>query len=125
MAADGAGPVSGATCLLICADGGGSNGVRCKRWKQELPRVADETGLALAICHLPPGTSKWNQIEHRLFAHITMHWRGKPLVSSEVIVPLIRHTTTTTGLRVEAELDREPYPTGVTVTAEEWATLHR
>lgn len=112
-----------ATPLLICADGGGSNGVRCKLWKRELQHLADETGLMLSVCHLPPGTSKWNQIEHRLFAFITMNWRGKPLVSYEVIVQLIRHTTTTTGLRVDAEIDRERYPTGESVTAEEWANL--
>lgn len=112
-----------ATHLLICADGGGSNGVRCKLWKCELQRFADETGLALSVCHLPPGTSKWNQIEHRLFAFITMNWRGKPLVSYEMIVQLIRHTTTTTGLRVDAALDVDNYPTGKRVSAEEWEAI--
>lgn len=113
-----------ATRLLICADGGGSNGTRCKLWKWELQQFADATGLTLSVCHFPPGTSKWNKIEHRLFAHISMNWRGKPLVSHEVMVELIRHTATQTGLRVEAALDDGEYPTGVQVTDEELATLH-
>lgn len=113
-----------ATHLLICADGGGSNGTRCRLWKRELQRWADDTGLTLSVCHLPPGTSKWNQIEHRLFAFISMNWRGQPLVSYEVIVQLIRQTTTTTGLRVDAALDRETYPTGERVSDEEWAAIH-
>jgi DNA-binding phage protein len=112
-----------ATRLLICADSGGSNGARCKLWKRELQQFADETGLALTVCHFPPGTSKWNKIEHRLFAQISMNWRGKPLESHEVMVELIRHTTTKTGLRVEAALDEETYPTGIKVTDEELAQV--
>jgi hypothetical protein len=83
--------------LLITADGGGSNGSRCRLWKVEWQRLADETGLRISVCHFPPGTSKWNKIEHRMFCHITEHWRGRPLVSREVVVNLIGHTTTTTG----------------------------
>ena len=110
--------------LLICADGGGSNGYRVRLWKVELQRFADESGLTVTVCHLPPGTSKWNKIEHRLFAHISMNWRGRPLVSHEVIVELIGATTTQAGLRVQAELDLGQYPTKVKVTDEEMASLH-
>jgi hypothetical protein len=109
--------------LLITADGGGSNGSRCRLWKVALQELADRTGLKLSVCHFPPGTSKWNKIEHRLFCHITQNWRGKPLVSHEVIIQLIAHTTTKTGLRVRAELDRNRYDTGVKVTDTELATL--
>jgi hypothetical protein len=109
--------------LLICADGGGSNGYRVRLWKVELQRLADATGLAVTVCHLPPGTSKWNKIEHRLFAHISMNWRGRPLVSHEVIVDLIGATTTRTGLRVRAELDPSPYPTKIKVSDEELARV--
>lgn len=109
--------------LLICADGGGSNGYRVRLWKVELQRFADETGLAVTVCHLPPGTSKWNKIEHRLFAHISLNWRGRPLVSHEVIVELIGATTTRTGLRVRAELDPGAYPTKVKVSNEELASV--
>jgi hypothetical protein len=98
--------------LLVCADAGGSNGYRVRAWKTELARLADETGLAITVCHLPPGTSKWNRIEHRLFSVISMNWRGRPLTSHEVIVELIGATTTQTGLRVRAELDRGRYPLG-------------
>lgn len=112
-----------ATRLLICADSGGSNGARCKLWKRDLQRFADDTGLAISLCHFPPGTSKWNKIEHRLFAQISMNWRGKPLVSHAVMVELIRHTTTKTGLQVEAALDASTYPTGIKVTDEELATV--
>jgi hypothetical protein len=101
--------------LLITADGGGSNGARVRLWKVELHQLATETGLEITVCHLPPGTSKWNKIEHRLFAHITQNWRGKPLVSHEVIVNLIAATTTQTGLRVVSELDRNTYPSGIKV----------
>jgi hypothetical protein len=94
-----------ATRLLISADGGGSNGSRVRLWKLELARLANETGLTIQVCHLPPGTSKWNKIEHRLFSFISQNWRGKPLVSYEVIVSLIAATTTTTGLQVRCELD--------------------
>ncbi len=109
--------------LLICADGGGSNGYRVRLWKVELQRLADATGLAVTVCHLPPGTSKWNKIEHRLFAHISMNWRGRPLISHEVIVDLIGATTTRAGLRVQAELDPSPYPTKIKVSDEEMARL--
>jgi transposase len=105
-----------ATRLLLTADGGGSNGARARLWKVELQKLANETGLQIAVCHLPPGTSKWNKIEHRLFAHISMNWRGKPLVSHEVIVNLIAATTTTTGLTVRCELDTNAYPAGLKVS---------
>jgi hypothetical protein len=107
--------------LLITADGGGSNGVRTRLWKRELQRLADETGLVLTVGHLPPGTSKWHKIEHRLFSSSTQNWRGQPLVSSAVILNLIAGTTTTTGLTVESDLDIDPYPAGVTVSDAEMA----
>ena len=113
-----------ATRLLITADGGGSNGSRVRLWKLELQRLADATGLELAVCHLPPGTSKWNKIEHRLFSFISQNWRGKPLVSHAVIVNLIAATTTTTGLTVRCQLDTNAYPTGRKVSDKELATLH-
>ena len=97
----------GAHELLILADGGGSNGSRTKLWKVALQKLADETGIAVSVCHFPPRTSNWNKIEHRMFCHITENWRGKPLVSHEVIVNLIGNTTTTTGLRIRAELHRQ------------------
>ena len=109
--------------LLICVDGGGSNGSRLRLWKVELQRFASETGLQVTVCHLPPGTSKWNKIEHRLFAHISMNWRGRPLVSYEVVLQLIGATTTRSGLRVQAELDSARYPTKVKVTNAEMARL--
>jgi hypothetical protein len=102
--------------LLISADSGGSNGYRVRLWKAELQRFADATGLEVTVCHLPPGTSKWNKIEHRLFSYITMNWRGRPLISHEVILELIGATTTRTGLQVQAELDRGEYPTRVKVS---------
>jgi transposase len=105
--------------LLICADCGGSNGYRVRLWKIELQNFASETGLRVTICHFPPGTSKWNKIEHRLFSHISMNWRGRPLISHQVIVKLIGETTTRTGLEVEAQLDRRKYPTKVKITDEE------
>ena len=104
--------------LLITADGGGSNGYRVRLWKVELQRLANETGLSISVSHLPPGTSKWNKIEHKLFSFITQNWRGKPLVSYEVIVNLIAATTTKTGLKVQSELDTREYPKGVTITDE-------
>jgi Rhodopirellula transposase DDE domain len=109
--------------ILITADGGGSNGVRTRLWKVALQGLADEVGLALSVCHFPPGTSKWNKIEHRLFCPITQNWRGRPLVSREAIVSLIGKTTTEAGLCVEAELDTNDYPTGIKVTDEELAAL--
>ena len=101
----------GATDLLITADGGGSNSSRSRLWKVALQALADDTGLRIFVCHFPPGTSKWNKIEHRLCSHITQNWRGRPLVSHEVVVNLIGTTTTQTGLRIRAALDRHPYPT--------------
>ena len=109
--------------LLITADGGGSNGSRCRLWKVELQRLADETGLRISVCHFPPGTSKWNKIEHRMFCHITENWRGRPLVSREVVVTLIGHTTTTKGLVIQSVLDDHSYPTGREVTAEQMERL--
>jgi transposase len=105
--------------LLICADGGGSNGDRVRLWEVELQGFADETGLEVTVCHFPPGTSKWNKIEHRLFSHITMNWRGRPLISHQVVVELISATTTATGLEVEAHLDTRSYPTKIKVTKEQ------
>ena len=109
--------------LLITADGGGSNGSRVRLWKVALGRLADATGLKIAVCHFPPGTSKWNKIEHRMFCHITRNWRGRPLESHEVIVNLIASTTTTKGLRVRAALDTDAYPTGVKVEDATMAAL--
>jgi hypothetical protein len=105
--------------LLITADGGGSNGWRLRLWKLELQKLADETGLAISVCHFPPGTSKWNKVEHRLFSFITSNWRGEPLRDYETIVKLISRTTTIKGLHVTCRLDRRNYPTGRKVTDEE------
>ena len=113
----------GADRLLVCADGGGSNGYRLRAWKAQLAALADETGLAITVCHLPPGTSKWNKIEHRLFNHISMNWRGRPLTSHQVIIDLIGATTTRTGLKVHAELDDSIYPTGIKISDTEMAAL--
>lgn len=112
-----------ATRLLITADAGGSNGYRSRAWKAELAALAAETGLSITVCHLPPGTSKWNKIEHRLFCHITMNWRGRPLTSHEVIVQSIAATTTGTGLSVHAQLDTDQYPTGVLISDARMAAL--
>jgi transposase len=112
-----------ATRLLITADAGGSNGARLRLWKIELQRLADETGLRIAVCHFPPGTSKWNKIEHRLFSYITHNWRGQPLRSFQAIVNLIAATTTKTGLKVHAELNSETYQSGIKVTDEELAKV--
>ena len=109
--------------LLITADGGGSNGSRNRLWKWELQQFADEMGLRVSVCHFPPGTSKWNKIEHRMFCHITENWRGRPLVSREVVVNLIGHTTTQSGLAIRSELDENSYPTGQPVTAEQMESL--
>lgn len=108
---------------MITADGGGSNGSRVRLWKVELQRLANELGIPISICHLPPGTSKWNKIEHRLFSYISMNWRGQPLVSHEVIVNLIADTKTSTGLKVKAELDTSHYPAGVKITDDELARV--
>ena len=110
--------------LLISADSSGSNGYRVRLWKWELQQFADATGLEVTVCHLPPGTSKWNKIEHRLKSHISMNWRGHPLVSHEVIVKLIAATTTSTGLIVKAELDTGVYPTHIKISDDELATVH-
>ena len=109
--------------LLICADAGGSNGYRVRAWKTELAQLAGETGLAITVWHLPPGTSTWNRIQHRLCSAISMNWRGRPLVSHEVIVALIGAATTHTGLRVRAELDRGRSPLGVKVGDQELAAV--
>jgi hypothetical protein len=113
-----------ATTLTITADCGGSNGARVRLWKRELQRFANETGLDVTVTHLPPGTSKWNKIEHRLFAFITQNWRGKPLVSHQVIVQLIGATTTETGLKVTCEIDGGLYPKGIKVSNDEMETLN-
>ena len=113
-----------AKSLLITADGGGSNGSRLRLWKVELQKLADELGFAITVCHLPPGTSKWNRIEHRLFSFITMNWRGKPLVTHQTIVQLIAATTTRTGLEVRCELDPNAYPDGVKISDQEFNALN-
>jgi len=105
--------------LMITADCGGSNGYRVRLWKVELQKLADETGLEISVCHFPPGTSKWNNIEHRLFSYITLNWRGKPLTSYEVIVNLIAATTTSKGLKVKCVLDKNAYPKGIKIMKEE------
>ena len=110
---------SQAKVLLITADGGGSNGSRLRLWKLELQKFADETGLSISVCHFPPGTSKWNKVEHRLFSFISSNWRGEPLRDYETIVNLISRTTTAKGLQVTCRLDRRKYPTGRKVTDEE------
>jgi hypothetical protein len=109
--------------LLICADAGGANGYRTRLWKTELAAFAADTGISVTVCHLPPSTSKWNRIEHRLFAHISMNWRGRPLTSHEVIVNTIAATTTATGLTVHAELDTGSYPKGIKVKDTEMKKL--
>ena len=113
----------GASRLLITADGGGSNGYRTRLFKTELDTLAAETGLEITVCHLPPGTSKWNKIEHKLFSHISMNWRGRPLTSHQVIVNSIAATTTKTGLTVHAELDTCEYPVGVKIPDQEMKSL--
>jgi Rhodopirellula transposase DDE domain len=110
--------------LMITADGGGSNGSRVRLFKVELQKLADETGLTVQVCHYPPGTSKWNRIEHKLFCHITQTWRGKPLTSRETVVELIASTTTKTGLTVRCELDTRSYQKGIKVSNAEMATLN-
>ena len=110
--------------LMITADCGGSNGARVRLWKVELQKLADETGLVIAVCHYPPGTSKWNKIEHRLFCHITQNWRGRPLTSRIAVVELIAATTTSTGLKVRSELDTRTYPSGIKVSDQEMETIN-
>ncbi len=109
--------------LLITADGGGSNGSRSRLWKVALQGLANQLDMKLRVCHFPPGTSKWNKIEHRLFSYITSNWRGQPLVSLQTIVQLIASTTTKTGLTVQAAVDTNTYETGIKVTDEEMAQL--
>jgi len=113
--------------LLITADSGGSNGSRLRLWKWELQRLANQLGLPISVCHFPPGTSKWNKVEHRLFSFISQNWRGEPLTDYETVVNLIAQTTTTTGLKVSCRLDRRRYPTGRKISDEEWEkiNLHR
>jgi hypothetical protein len=110
--------------LLITADGGGSNGSRCRLWKVALQDLVSQLGLTIHVCHFPPGTSKWNKIEHRMFCHITENWRGKPLISHDVIINLIAATVTKSGLEIQAELDQGSYPTGVAVADEELASVN-
>ena len=117
--ADGSARYPQARRLLICADSGGSNAARARAWKVELATLAAETGLEITVCHYPPGTSKWNKVEHRLFAQITRNWRGLPLTSHQAIVELISATTTSTGLTVTAELDTSDYPTGLRYTSKQ------
>ena len=112
-----------ASRILICADSGGSNSSRSRLWKLELSRLAADIGMALTVCHFPPGTSKWNKIEHRLWSQVTSNWRGQPLTSREVVVDLIGATTTRTGLTVHAELDEASYPKGIKVSDEDMATI--
>ena len=114
----------GAKELLITADGGGSNSSRCRLWKLALHDLAIQLAIPIQVCHFPPGTSKWNKIEHRMFCHITQNWRGRPLVSHEVIINLIASTTTRTGLKIHAELDNGHYPTGIKVSDEELAAVN-
>ena len=111
------------TQLLITADGGGSNGSRSRLWKVCLQRLADDLGLQLVVCHFPPGTSKWNKIEHRLFSFITQNWRGRPLINRQTVVNLIANTTTNTGLIVKAELDTRHYETAINVSDRELSGL--
>ena len=110
--------------LLITADGGGSNSSRSRLWKVELQKFADAAGLRISVCHFPPGTSKWNKIEHRMFCHITENWRGRPLVSRQVVVNLIGHTRTKSGLTIRSELDENRYPTGQTVSDQQMQALN-
>jgi hypothetical protein len=120
---DGKRHYSGSRRLLICADSGGSNGSRPRAWKLQLQALSDETGMAITVCHYPPGTSKWNKIEHRLFSFISLNWKGKPLVNYETVVNLIGGTRTRTGLKVKAVLDANRYETGVAVSDEDIAQL--
>src|SRR6266700_1041065 len=109
--------------MLITADGGGSNGSRVRLWKVALQRLVNEIGIPVSVCHFPPGTSKWNKIEHRMFCHISQNWRGRPLVSREVIIALIGSTTTKQGLKLKAALDERPYEAGIKVSKAELAQV--
>ncbi len=115
---------SNAKEIFITADGGGSNASRSRLWKMELQKLSSEIGITIHVSHLPPGTSKWNKIEHRMFSYISMNWRGKPLISYQVIVNLIAATRTTTGLKIEAELDKRKYPAGIKVSDKDYETLN-
>ncbi len=119
----GAAPYREARRLLITADAGGSNGYRSRLWKVQLQGLSDAFGLRVSVCHFPPGTSKWNKIEHRMFCHITQNWRGRPLRSRAIVVNLIGHTTTKSGLRIEAEMDANAYRTGIKISNEELAAI--
>ena len=120
----GAKPYPRATSLLITADAGSSNGYRSRLWTLGIQHLADDTGLKISVCHFPPGTSKWNKIEHRMFCHITENWRGRPLVSQAVIVNLIANTTTKTGLTIRAPLDKNTYEQGIKVSDTELAAVN-
>jgi hypothetical protein len=109
--------------LLVTVDAGGSNGYRCRLWKVAVQELANTLGLRITVCHFPPGTSKWNKIEHRMFCHITKNWRGQPLRSRAVVVSLIGSTKTKTGLHLEAKLDSNAYETGIEVTDKELAAI--
>jgi len=113
-----------AKAMLVCADGGGSNGFRNRAWKYHLQRFSDEAGLAVTVCHYPPGTSKWNKIEHRMFSFISLNWKGQPLVNYETVVNLIGATRTRTGLRIKAVLDSKTYPAAVKIPDEEMELLN-
>jgi hypothetical protein len=117
------GALPDATSLTITADCGGGNSSRTRLWKVELARLAAVTGLRIEVCHFPPGTSKWKKIEHRMFSFVSLNWRGKPLESLEVIINLIAATTTTTGLKIYAQVDERDYPKGVKVTDDELAAV--
>ena len=121
---DGRGHYRGAQRLLICADSGGGNGNRQRAWKVHLQDLSDETGMAITVCHYPPGTSKWNKIEHRLFSFISLNWKGKPLINYETVVNLIGGTRTRTGLKVKAILDTNEYETGVALSKKDMDQLH-
>jgi hypothetical protein len=112
-----------AQCIQIMADGGGANGIHSRLWKWELQRLANKTGLKIAVCHYPPGTSKWNMVEHKLFSAISINWRGKPLLDYQVMMDLIRHTTTKTGLTVYCQLDQNSYPLHEKVEEKDWKSI--
>ena len=113
-----------ATKIMITADCGGSNGYRTRLWKVELQKLADELGVEMHVCHFPPGTSKWNKIEHQMFSYITKNWRGKPLVTRETVVKLISNTTTTKGLKIQSMLDENDYEKGIQITTKQLDDIH-
>ena len=110
--------------LLITADGGGSNGSRNRLWKTELQALANDTGLEISVCHFPPGTSKWNKIEHRMFSQISKNWRGRPLETLQIIVNLIASTSTTSGLTIQCQLDQNHYPKGIKISDSQLASVN-